>query len=108
MRIDGAIKAIVIIAPEVLEEKLATESATRVRGEQQEQFIFLRSQIKFHSIKRYNALKFIDAERSTHNRSRGCGRRRSLQFNSTQHSSHPRQQLTYTERLGNIVISSHL
>jgi len=37
--IDGAIKAIVIIAPEVLQEKLATERATRVRGEQHEQFI---------------------------------------------------------------------
>jgi hypothetical protein len=36
MGIDGAINAIVIIAPEVLQEKLATESATRVRDEQQQ------------------------------------------------------------------------
>ena len=33
MGIDGAIKAIIIIAPEVLEEKLATESAAGVRGD---------------------------------------------------------------------------
>ncbi len=43
MGIDGAIKAIVIIAPEVLEEKLATEGATRVRGEQQEQNVVISS-----------------------------------------------------------------
>ena len=39
MGIDGAINSIVIIAPEVLEEKLATENTTRVRGKQQQEFV---------------------------------------------------------------------
>src|SRR5690348_11480901 len=67
MRVHRSLEAVVLVAPDSLDQKLAAKRATGMLDEELQQLEFLRGKVKLRAIQRRHMHGRIDMEWATHN-----------------------------------------